>query len=101
MSAAQEPIHPEKGIIHMVSRVVLFHPSTGVLRPARQMNLEFVPARETSLLEFPGAGAISPEMWDTVPPALGCMRAIRYALGIEAAAALTIYGLWHLVHMLR
>jgi hypothetical protein len=101
MSAARMPLCPEKGIVRMVSRVILVHPSDGILRSAQQMPSEFAPVREISLIELAGADTVSQEMLDIVPHAFGCMRAVRFALGIEAAAALTIYGLWQLVHMPR
>ncbi|MGA7110357.1 MAG: hypothetical protein WBV28_13800 [Terracidiphilus sp.] len=85
----------------MLSRDILLLPSSDILRPAQQMPREFAPVQESSLIDLADADAVSQEMWDTVPQALGCMRAVRFALGIEAAAALAIYGLWHFVHMLR
>jgi hypothetical protein len=101
MSAARMPIYSEKGIVPMVSRVILLPPSTRILGPAKQMPAEFAPVRESSLIDLADADAVSQEMWDTVPHALGCMRAVRFALVIEAAAALAIYGLWHFAHLLR
>lgn len=31
---------------------------------------------------------------------LGCIRGLRYAIAAEAGAALMLYGLWHLWHVL-
>lgn len=32
---------------------------------------------------------------------LGCVRGIRYAIALEGAVAVALYGLWHLWHALR
>jgi len=31
----------------------------------------------------------------------GCMRGLRWALGIEAAVAFIVYGIWHVVQVWR
>jgi len=77
---------------------VLHSPETGVIRSVPTFELQFVPARETSVLHFPHAH-LPEEEWPENTP--GCVRGVRYALAIEAAAALMIYGIWHLSHLVR
>lgn len=61
--------------------------------------LQFVPVRQT-VVEFP----INRDEGETDDASLtrsGCIRGIRTALAIEAVAALGVYGLWQLMHLLR
>lgn len=82
----------------MTRRVVL-HPGSGIFQLTRTTELEFAPVAQASILEFPMDR--EPEFADPVSAAPGCLRAIRNALAIETAAALMLYGLWHLLHALR
>jgi hypothetical protein len=41
------------------------------------------------------------EVLDSSPGGLGCVRAVKAAVLIEAASALLIYGIWQLMHMRR
>lgn len=77
----------------------VFHsPETGALRAVPAFELRFVPIREASVLQFPHTQAQEKD-WPEESPA--CFRGVRFALAIEAAAALMIYGLWHLSHLVR
>ncbi|HEY6489355.1 MAG: hypothetical protein WCC26_18560 [Terracidiphilus sp.] len=82
----------------MTRRVVL-HPGSSIFQLARATELEFAPVAQAPVLEFPMEREA--EFSDLSFPAPGCLKAIRNALAIETAAALTIYGLWHLLHALR
>ncbi|HUD54885.1 MAG TPA: hypothetical protein VMR02_06650 [Terracidiphilus sp.] len=84
----------------MTSRV--FHPAeTNVLRSVPTFQLQFVPVRQSSVLEFPQSLAEVNAHEDSLPSRPGCMRGIRSALAIEAVAALMFYGLWQLSHLFR
>ena len=84
----------------MTSRV--FHSAeTDVLRSVPTFQLQFVPVRQSSVLEFPQNLAEVSEHEDSSPSRPGCMRGIRSALAIEAVAALMLYGLWQLSHIFR
>jgi hypothetical protein len=84
----------------MTSRV--FHPAeTNVLRSVPAFQLQFVPVRQSSVLDFPRRDENVNEQDDSSPSSPGCIRGIRSALAIEAAAALMFYGLWQLSHLLR
>jgi len=81
-----------------VSRRVL-HQFEDVVQSLPAYELRFVPVRQT-VVEFP----LSKDARETQDEALarpGCIRGIRSALAIEAAAALMVYGLWQLMHLLR
>lgn len=82
-----------------MTRRVVFHPGSGVFQLARASELEFAPVAQAPVLEFPMDREI--EFSDSASTAPRCLRAVRNALAIEAAAALMIYGLWHLLHVLR
>lgn len=74
----------------------MFHsPETGTLRAVPTFELQFVPVRDSSVLQFPHAN----EDADARDGAPGCIRGIRFALVIEAAAAIMIYAIWHLSHL--
>ena len=76
----------------------MFHsPETGTLRAVPTFELQFVPAREGSVLQFPLASEDTDDR-DGVPR---CIRGIRFALAIEAVAAVMIYGIWQLSHLVR
>jgi hypothetical protein len=73
-------------------------PEKDVLRSVQAYSLEFVPSRDASVLHFPDA-ELQEKDWREDGP--GCVRGVRFAIAIEAAAAIAIYGLWHLSHLLR
>ena len=81
-----------------MSRVV-FHQFEDAVQSLPAYELRFVPVRQT-VVEFP----IHKDLIETQDSSLarpGCIRGIRSALAIEAAAALMVYGLWQLMHLLR
>ena len=80
---------------------VLLHPGSGALRTAPQMEFAFAPAQPASILPFPVPPTVEDELCGSIPTGVGCMRAVRAALVIEVAAALAVYALWRLVHLLR
>jgi hypothetical protein len=51
--------------------------------------------------EAPTYGAAADRVVRPGSDGMGCVRGIRIALAIEAAAGLCFYGLWHLWHILR
>jgi hypothetical protein len=65
------------------------------------MELAFSPAQEASILPFPVSQAPDADPANAIPTGAGCVRAVRTALMIESAAAIAIYALWRLVHLLR
>jgi hypothetical protein len=71
------------------------------MRSVPAFELQFLPDRQRSLLEFPQNLAEVNEKSDAGPSAPGCMRGIQAALAIEAVAALMFYGFWQLSHLLR
>ena len=77
----------------------VFHsPETGTMRSVPTFRLQFVPAQEASVLQFPRT---QPEEKDWRQDDPGCIRGVRFALAIEAVAALMVYGVWHLAHLVR
>ena len=84
----------------MSSRVVL-HPGSGTLRPAPRVEFAFAPGQQASILPFPVAQTAEGELLSPVPSGAGCIRAVRAALVIETFAALAVYALWRLVHLLH
>ncbi|HEX3891379.1 MAG TPA: hypothetical protein VHW46_02305 [Terracidiphilus sp.] len=77
----------------------MFHPpETGSIRTVPGFQLQFVPSRESSVLPFPEAH-LHEKDWRVDGP--GCVRGVRFALAIEAAAALMIYAVWQISHMVR
>lgn len=77
---------------------VLHSAETGAIRSVPTFELQFVPAHEASVLPFPQAH-LPEEEWPENAP--GCVRGVRFALAIEAAAALMIYAIWHFSHLWR
>jgi hypothetical protein len=71
------------------------------MQSVQTFQLKFVPAQQSSLLEFPQSLAEASEQDNSSPNSPGCMRGIRSALAIEAVAALMFYCLWQLSHLLR
>jgi len=77
----------------------VFHsPKTGTIGSVPTFQLQFVPLREASVVQFPRV-ALQEKDWREDCP--GCIRGLRFALAIEALAALMIYGIWHLSHWVR
>lgn len=75
--------------------------SPSLLSPPLEMSSYAAPLTQADVL---GAGTMSPEVeWpvQTVvdPRSLG--KGVSWALGIEGAAALCLYGIWHLWHLWR
>jgi len=77
---------------------VLHSPETGTTPSVPTFQLQFVPAQEASVLQFPHPH-LQEKDWREDGP--GCVRGVRFALAIEAATALMIYGIWHLSHLVR
>ncbi len=77
---------------------VVHSPETGTIRVVPTFELQFVPVRESSVLQFPQARIDDAADRDDAP---GCIRGIRFALAIEAVAAVMIYGIWQLSHLVR
>lgn len=76
----------------------VFHsPETGIIRAVPTFELQFVPVRQT-LVQFPQENLREKDFREDAP---GCVRGVRFALAIEAATALMIYGLWQLAHLVR
>lgn len=76
-----------------------FHsPDTVTVHPVPTFELRFVPLRDASVLYFPEAHLQEKDFREDAP---GCVRGLRFALAIEAVAALMIYGVWQLSHLVR
>ncbi|MGO9937284.1 MAG: hypothetical protein ACLPH3_06395 [Terracidiphilus sp.] len=84
-----------------MTRSVFHRSAQGEMGSVPAFELQFVPVRQSSLLEFPQSLAEVKDQDDSSPSRPGCMRGIRSALAIEAVAALMFYGLWQLSHLLR
>jgi len=65
-------------------------------------NSYYIPSNVVSICASP---AFAPTAKDTLTDSdrdgLGCVRGIRSALIAEFAAAVLLYGAWHLWHMIR
>lgn len=72
-------------------------PETGSIRNVPVFQLQFVPLRESSVLQFP-EHLHEKDFREDAP---GCIRGVRFALAIEAAVALMIYAIWQLSHLMR
>lgn len=71
-----------------------FHPpETAAASPIRTFELRFVPAYR-AVIEFPHPAPAVNDQHDEALSIPDCIRGVRSALAIEAAAALLIYGLW-------
>lgn len=78
-----------------------FHPQeTVAAAPIRTFELRFVPAYR-SVIEFPHPASVVHDEQEETLSRPGCIRAVRWALAIEAVAALLIYGLWLAWRLLR
>jgi hypothetical protein len=78
-----------------------FHPSeTAAAPPIRTFELRLIPTRQP-VIEFPHADSAIHDPHDEALSRPGCIRGVRSALAIEAAAALLIYGLWLVSRLLR
>jgi hypothetical protein len=100
MYPAWAPTDQAEGIIQVTTRVLHRAESNG-MQSVPTFQLQFVPARRSSLLEFPQSLAEASEQDNSSPSRPGCMRGIQSALAIEAVATLMFYGLWQLSHLLR
>ena len=100
MYPAWAPTDQAGGIIQVTTRVLHRADSNG-MQSVPTFQLQFLPARRSSLLEFPQSLAEASEQDNSSPSRPGCMRGIQSALAIEAVAALMFYGLWQLSHLLR
>lgn len=75
----------------------MFHtPESGSLRTLPAFELQFVPVREKSVLQFP-LEQLHEKDWREDGPR--CVRGVRIALAMEAVAALMIYAVWHFSHL--
>ena len=68
---------------------------------AHQAGSDSLPAMPVSAGKRTADAAIIGRTSRPVSDGMGCVRGIRMALLIEAAAALLFYGLWQLRHFLR
>ena len=100
MHPAWAPTDQAEGTIQVTTRVLHRAESNG-MQSVPTFQLQFVPVRQSSLLEFPQSLAEASEQDNSSPSGSGCMRGIQSALAIEAVAALMFYGLWQLLHLLR
>jgi hypothetical protein len=97
---AWAPTDQAEGNVQVTARV--FHRAEDNMMPSvPTFQLQFVPVRQSSLLELPQSLAEASEQDNSSPSGSGCMRGIQSALAIEAVAALMFYGLWQLLHLLR
>jgi hypothetical protein len=94
------PTFEEEGTIQVNAKVV-YRAEDSAMRSVPTFELQFVPARPSSVLDFPRAEANRSEQEDGAPTDPRCMRGIQSALAIEALAALMFYGFWQLSHLLR
>lgn len=84
----------------MIGRV-LNSSEAEVIPAEHQVSIDSLPARPVPSGK-PKAGDDAMDCSSRpVSDGMGCVRGIRVALLIEAAAALLFYGLWHLRHFLR
>ncbi len=89
-----------EGTIQLISRAI-HRAEDSVMRSVPAFELQFVPVRQSSVLDFPLTGANRDELDESSPSIPGCMRGIQSALAIEAVAALMFYGFWQISHLLR
>lgn len=76
----------------------VFHQFENTAQSLPTYDLQFVRVRQR-LVELPVGKEVS-DASDAAISHPGCMRAIRSALAIEAATALMVYALWHLMRVL-
>jgi hypothetical protein len=58
------------------------------------------PSAPKPFLVQPSSAAIETAP-DFIESELGCVRGTRLAIGLEFALVLCLYGIWHLLHLLR
>lgn len=87
----------------MSNQTVLEFQSGRVSYASSNSNAYYIPGNIVSICASPAfAGpANDPSMPDSDRDGLGCIRGLRSALIIEFAAAVLMYGAWHLWHILR
>jgi hypothetical protein len=65
-------------------------------------NTYFVPGSVVSICESPAFTRPAKDpLTESDPDGLGCARGVRSAFLFEFAAALLVYGVWHLWHFVR
>ena len=65
-------------------------------------NTYFVPGSVVSISESPAFTLPAKDpLTQSDPDGLGCVRGVRSAFLFEFGAAILVYGLWHLWHILR
>jgi hypothetical protein len=60
-----------------------------------------MPRPKTSICESADLDAELGELFDSNSNGLGCIRGVQAAIAIEAGAAVLIFAVWLLAHMLR
>jgi hypothetical protein len=93
------PIELKEGNIHVSSSV--FYRSPAAVPAANNSSIFEMPVRDTFPIKLSEFNPEMDDMIDSSPSGLGCVRAVRAAIVIEAASALLIYGIWALAHMHR
>ena len=83
----------------MADRVIGHFP-VGVMT-VRRGNVYEMPAREITAYDSSAFDAEQRERADAVATVPGCLRGVKYAVALEAAGALFLYGLWMLMHLRR
>ena len=79
----------------------LSHPDAGTFRGAIPIDINASSTTEESAEHAQAFSAVIDEASDSNESGLGCARGIRLMIGLEAATALCLYGIWHLWHVLR
>jgi hypothetical protein len=100
MNPARMPTVEGEGNIRVTSRVFQ-RTEDSAMRSVPTFELQFVPVRQSSVIDFPLTQADRDELKNSSPSIPGCMRGIQAALAIEAVIALMFYGFWQLSHLLR
>ena len=85
----------------MSSRVFLSVPCGRTCYRQQLQHLAPMPVRDTFPIKLSEFNPEMDDLIDSSPSGLGCVRAVRAAIVIEAASALLIYGIWALAHMHR
>lgn len=75
---------------------------TAVRTATASSRSSFIPGRVVSICNSPAfIGAIEEERTTSNRDGLGCARGIRAAFALEGGAALLLYGVWHLWHLVH
>lgn len=86
----------------MSSQPVLEFQSGKVRFASSNSNSYFVPGSVVSICESPAFSKPAKDpLTDSDPDGLGCMRGVRSAFIFEMGAALLVYGVWQLWHIVR